>query len=338
MLDYNPEEKLYIRRNQFSFEDLRAREPFSVFSITLRPSIVNTRCKNSDYFKTLQFNIGCNAHSSLRLISEATPLKPINWFEVLNKESYTWVRDEEKGILQLPKQHIYYQQVRKGIFKCDNQTGKCDIPYYHLFKNNIFTISYRDFFKPQFEQFLTVSSRAVTGNVVLYDMLGSHEFNWTLNKMYAGCQNTEGFWYLTLLDRTKEIGKFEEVFEHENIYLYYKDCFSSDPSQGEREQSQNLYVSPFYFFNKTNDNQIKFLRKRNQLFIFRAAVLNTKYNRFTYCKHLDTYFMVRVTGIPIPRQGLHPFMYVAILLFVLLFLIISYVFFSRFYSGINTSV
>lgn len=123
-------------------------------------------------------------------MSEATALKPVNWTESLDVATgYQWHRDYEKWNLTLPRLHIYYQQLRNKVFKCDNNPDYCDIPFFHLYKNEIYALSFKDYLFPKFEQLLTASSRPVSGNVVIYDLLGSSEFNWTVNKYKARCLN-----------------------------------------------------------------------------------------------------------------------------------------------------
>ncbi|ODM95245.1 hypothetical protein Ocin01_11426 [Orchesella cincta] len=316
------------------YDDMRAREKSIAFSVTLRPTIVNMVCKNTDFFKTIQFNVGCNAFSQIRLISEATPFKRINWTDVLDesKGNFKWERDlsdPNSPNASIPRAHIFEKQV-KGEFErqlCDKT--RCVLPFFKLYQNEIFTVSYRDFVRPQFEQFLTVNSRRVSGNVVIYDLLGSKDFNLTVNQLRAGCYSNGELWYDTLLNSTKYIGVGTSI--HENIYKYYKNCFNASELTN-REQPYQLHSSAFYMFNLTNRNRIKFKRQRNQLFIFRAVVLNTYYNRFTYCKLLDTFFMVRVAGIPIPRQGLALWHCIVVILLVAGGFFLSYVFFYRFYT------
>ncbi|CAL8118378.1 unnamed protein product [Orchesella dallaii] len=316
------------------FDDMRAREKSIAFSVTLRPTIVNMVCKNTDFFKTVQFNVGCNAFSQIRLISEATPFKRINWTDVLDesKGNFKWWRDlsdPNNPNVSIPRAHIFPKQIN-GEFErqlCDNT--RCVLPFFKLYQNEIFTVSYRDFVRPQFEQFLTVSSRRVSGNVVIYDLLGSKDFNLTMNQLKAGCYSNGGFWYDKLLNTTNYIGVGSTV--HENVYKYYKDCFNSSDITN-REQPFELHKTSFYLFNLTNHNRIKFKRQRNQMFIFRAVIVNTHFNRFTYCKLLDTFFMVRVAGIPIPRQGLALWHCLIVVLSVAGGFFLSYIFFYKFYT------
>ncbi len=121
-----------------------------------------------------------------------------------------------------------------------------------------------------------------------------------------------------------------ETFEHENVYYYFKDCFDEKYNGGEEEKLHDLLTTPHYLFNRTNRNGLKFIRNRNQIFIFRAVVLNTYYNRFTYCRQLDTFFMVRIAGVPIPRQGLFLWQYVSILTIVTAGFVAWYFIFARF--------
>lgn len=189
---HNGTEKQHQRDMRFDFDDIRAREKFSVLGITFRPTIINMRCKSTDMFKTIQFNVGCNPSSFIRLMSEATALKKVNWTDVLeDAHGYRWYRDYSTWNMTIPKVHIYYMQTKKGsqTFNCSLNPNFCAVPYFHLFQNEIYDLSYRDYLSLKFEQFMTFSTRPVSGNVVLYDLLGSADFNWTLNKYKADCHN-----------------------------------------------------------------------------------------------------------------------------------------------------
>ncbi|CAL8118336.1 unnamed protein product [Orchesella dallaii] len=326
--DLRASDDLDSAAQNLDFDEVRAREKSTVFSITLRPSIVNLRCKNSDYFKTTQFNVGCNTFSSLQLIYETAPFYRIN----VTDSKVVWQFHPETNEVWVPVKQVHHHQVIK-LPNCDNKY--CKIKHYNLYKSdlainyNLFGVSYRDLFLPKFEQFLTVSTRRVTGNVVLYDLLGSNEFNVSVNNLKAGCFNTGGFWYDKLLNTSLFIDK--GTSPHENVYKYYESCFDeSNPSS--RELPYQLSATFFYLFNHTNENSIKFKRLRNQIFVFRAVVLNTDYNRFTYCRTLETFFFLRVTGIPIPRQALKVWHYFMIVLFVTVCFFLSYVFFHTFYT------
>lgn len=169
--------------SKLSYEATRAREKFSVLSITFRPSIINTLCRPNELFETVQYNVGCNAFSTFRLMSETTTLDK----EDLNKKvGWTVVGTN----LSIPRKQVHFKQVRGPLLKeCSIEYEKCLIPYHDLFGDKIFIIHYRDEFIPNFEQMLTFTSRPVTGNVVIYDLLGSNAFLFSVNNYDAGCKN-----------------------------------------------------------------------------------------------------------------------------------------------------
>ncbi|ODM91996.1 hypothetical protein Ocin01_14685 [Orchesella cincta] len=326
--DLRASENLDTANQDLDFDEVRAREKSTVFSITLKPAIVNLRCKNTDFFKTTQFNVGCNTFSRLQLIAETAPFYRIN----VTDSKLVWEFHPESNEIWLPAKQVNHHQVNR-LPGC-NKTY-CKIPHYNLYKSdrainyNLFGVSYRDLFFPKFEQFLTVSTRRVTGNVILYDLLGSKEFNVSVNNLNAGCFSTGGFWYDSLLNTSSYIGR--GTSPHENVYKYYENCFD-ESDESSREFPYQLSTTFFYLFNLSNHNSIKFKRQRNQIFVFRAVVLNTDYNRFTYCRTLETFFFLRVTGIPIPRQALKIWHYFLIVLFVAVCFFLSYLFFHTFYT------
>jgi hypothetical protein len=62
------------------------------------------------------------------------------------------------------------------------------VKFAYLYEDQVFDLSWRDDFIPQFEQFLTSHVRRVKGNVIIYDMLG---FDTITKKtmLDAGCYN-----------------------------------------------------------------------------------------------------------------------------------------------------
>jgi len=64
-------------------------------------------------------------------------------------------------------------------------------------------------------------------------------------------------------------------------------------------EPQQLQRRPYYVFNRTNLNAFKLARKRNYVYIIRAVVVNTEYNRFTYCVR-NSYKMAHLSQ-PIPN-------------------------------------
>lgn len=137
-----------------------------------------------------------------------------------------------------------------------------------------------------------------------------------------------GLWYERLLSGTREIGG--DNFVHENVYRYYKECFDVNVAGFNNTKEDNLVSTTYPLFNKTNHNTIRFEKNRNQIFVFRAEVVNTAYNRFTYCKYLDTFFMVRVSGVPIPRERLTWYVYLLVFATVIIILITTYFMFTKY--------
>ena len=105
-----------------------------------------------------------------------------------------------------------------------------------------------------------------------------------------------------------------------------------------RETPKALSSQYYHLINQTNRNRMRFdvlsperTKNRNQIYVFRAAVVNTYYNRFTYCKLMDSFFMIRITGIPAPRKGLSYDRYAILVVVLILFLTVIYLYFSYFY-------
>jgi hypothetical protein len=114
-----------------------------------------------------------------------------------------------------------------SVFKFNNFCF-LKIPYAYLYGDNIYDLSWRDPFVPQFEQIMQPYSRRVSGNVILYDLMG---FSVALNisSLKAGCYHTAESWYNTLLTSTKNIAKGIAT-EQEDVYHYFIDCFDQSVS------------------------------------------------------------------------------------------------------------
>lgn len=110
-----------------------------------------------------------------------------------------------------------------------------------------------------------------------------------------------------------------------------------------RDPPKVLSFSEYRLSNTTNYNRIRFdvadashnfrrTKNRNQFLLFRAVVVNTDFNRFTYCQLMDTFFLVRIVGMQAPRKGLDTLTYVCIILGLIIFLIIVYLIFAYCYT------
>jgi len=91
--------------------------------------------------------------------------------------------------------------------------------------------------------------------------------------------------------------------------------------------------------NLTNQNKLRFdvttsnrTKNRNQIYILRAAVINTYFNRFTYCQLMDTVFLLRITGLSAPREAIQILDFATIVGTILAFFISIYLVFYKFYT------